>query len=1609
MKKKVTKIILFIVLTPIILVVLLALALYCPPIQNWAVEKATAYASKETGMQISIDNVRLTFPLNLQLNDIRVIDKKDTIADIHSLLVDVQLWPLLDDQVNIDALEFNYMNVNTSKFIKAAHIKGGLNTLRVESHGIDIKKEFVNLDKAIIDGANFDITLADSVPEDTTKSENFWKIKADIAKVSNSRIHLMGKDMDVLANIKDLKAEDGNFDLFKSEYKLSHAELRKSDFAYNDLVSLTNTSAMVDSLYFCAPNISVNLGYLSFTEHPHGLEMKRMAGKIAMDSTQIHVRDFSAETPYSNLQLGLHMDMNAFEEKNPGKLQLAFDGSIGKKDLELFKEYIPAGYLGKLPNEPILIAGALEGNMQSANINNFSISIPNTISLKAYGSVTNPTDINRLRTKLTASLDCKNIDFLTQFVDKKMLEGTGIKLPHGLPLTASVSMSGGMSNMLFEDLRMSIPGKMNIYAKGKVLNLNNMNNFASDLNLQFDVPNIDFLTACISPNMLAGTGIVIPHGIGLKGSVGMKGNDYIIDLTATEGGGWLKIKGSVNPAAEQYDVDAQAHQFAVNHFMPSMGVGRVTANAKAKGKGYDPFAKSTNILTKANIQSLQYSKYNITNVDIDAKIANARAKALVDSNNPYLRGKLDVNALLSSKVLDATIVGDVSKINFYKLGFTKAPFTMGLCSNVEINYDYGDNLMVSGMISDLNLTDSTKTFHPDDIILDINSSPAFTHAQIDCGDLYMLLDAQGSYNSLLNKFTKLGNTLVTSIENKTFNTQQLWATLPDMHLDFKSGPENPFSRFLKFQGTRFEEADIHLNTAPDTGINGNAYVYGVNSDSIMIDTIRLNIESDAEKCLFAGQVRNGKENPQFVFNSLFNGRLKEHGVEANITLKDKKDITGIQIGADATLSNEGINLTLLDDKDIILGYQKFKVYKDNYIFLANNNRISADMKLRSSDGKGIGVYTNDDNEDALQDITLTLNKINLQEILSAVPYAPDVRGILDGDFHYIQDEKSFSVSSSSGIKKLNYEGLDIGNVSSEFVYMPEENGGHHIDGDLFMDDKEICSIVGGYLPADEAHHKPDSIDAVVTLKSMPMHMANGFIPDQLFGLKGKGEGDLTIKGSTEKPRVNGEIFLDSCHLYSLPYGVDLRISDDPVRIIDSKLMFENFEVFANNNNPLSMAGYLDFSDMSKMYLDMRLKASNFDIIDAKENARSEAYGKMFVDFFGTMKGRVDNLTMKGKLDVLPSTNLSYILRDSPITTDNQLEELVKFVDMSDTTTVHKVERPTPNGFKMDMNINVLPGTQVMAYLNTDHSNYVDASGNGSLRMMFNPAENLTLTGRYNLAGGKMKYSLPIIPLKTFEIQENSYVEFTGDISNPHLNITAVEKNKAQVNVGNSGARTVEFECGVIITKTLNDMGLEFTLDAPEDLEMNSSLAAMSKEMRGKLAVTMLTTGMYLADGNTSTFTMNTALNQFLQSEINNITGNALRTLDLSIGMDNSTDNSGNTHTDYSFKFAKRFWNNRLKVSIGGKVSTGGNMDKGSGTSVFDNMELEYRLDASGNKFLNLYYDNNSYDWLDGTTREFGGGFIWRRSVSTFKELFNMKELVNFGKENQPSDTITIKE
>lgn len=1484
--------------SPFILFLLLTLLLYCPPVQRWAVGIATHNASEKTGKEISIEDVRLRFPLDLQLDGVKMMQRndslpqvRDTILNAQRVICNVELRPLFDKQVNIDVLQLDGVTLNTTDFISDCRVKGTVGKLVLRSHGIDLKADTVLLNRALLNDANLDICLSDTAKEDTSKTETPWKVRVLDLDVNRTKflVHMPGDTLNIAGDIGNLKAGGGYFDLLKKEYEVGYANLSKSSIKYDNTyesklkgldynhIALSDLSLSVDSFRYKEPDIHINIKRCAIKEKS-GLEITKLQGKIDIDSTTVHVNNLALATPSSNIAGNLDMDFNTFDTKEPGQMTAMVDASISKNDAMLFVgSSLPKDVKKMWPNQPATIKGQMTGNMKRCVLSDIVFNVPTLASGKVNGVVTNLDNIDRMKAD------------------------------------ANINVSAGNN------------GKVN----GKV---------------------------------------------------------------------------SYNANGMRYSADLNINNLNVNHFMPGYGLGRFTGYVKADGHGTDIYSKSTAITAKAKIKSFRYGKYDLSGTSADLSLRNGYAHANVNAGSKLMNGNITFDGVVKKNKIQATLGADVRNIDFYALRLTKNPFSLGICGHLDIDTDLKDYYKVIGSVSDIRMQDSAHVYTPNDIELDILTRRDTTHAIVCCGDFKLHADTHGGYKSLMGVADKLTKELNHQIEARIIDEQAFRKNLPTGHIMVESGSENPVARFAKTMGYSFARLNADITSSSIDGINGKVEIDTLRTESMQLDDIDLALFSDKETMTYELNIVNGKDNPQYCFSANINGRLMPNGSTFKAVIDDKDGKRGVDVSMKAMMEEDGIRLTIDDDKQI-LGYRKFTVNKSNYVVLQKDMRIRANMQLVADDGTGIQIYTDDENATALQDVTFSIHNLDIADIMEVMPYMPKIGGILDGDFHVlIKDDNTMSISGDIDTKNLVYEGWPMGNISAELTYMPKDDDSHYIDGILLKDNEEVGKIEGTYYFEDG----DDRIDANLVLEKMPMDMINGFVPDQLIGMKGIGIGTLSVQGYVSQPVINGTFDLSQASIISIPYGITLRIDDTPITIQNSRVLFNEFKFYANNDSPITVNGSCDFSNLDHIKANLRYMGKNVLLVDAKETRKSEAYGKGYVNVMGMVSGELDKLSVRGKIEVLSNTNLYYILRDSPITTDNRLKELVTFTDLTQEQE-SVTAKPTPEGIDVRMDISVNEGSHIICWINSNHTNYLDIIGSGDLRFTY-AQEKMAMTGRYTISQGEMKYSLPVIPLKTFTISSDSYIEFTGDIMNPTLSITATETNRASATTSDGKNRPVDFTCGVVLSKTLQDMGLQFIISAPQDNEINNQLDAMSIEERGKLAVTMLTTGMYLAESNTSNITMNSALSSFLQQEINNIAGSALKTLDVQLGLENSAQADGTFSTDYSFKFAKHFWNNRLSISIGGRVSTG-TQASGKTPSFFDNVDVQYRLADNSNQYVGAFYKHDVYDYLEGYVDKYGVNYTWKRKLQRLKEIFPWVEAETLrlptARPNEPTDSIDV--
>lgn len=1151
------------------------------------------------------------------------------------------------------------------------------------------------------------------------------------------------------------------------------------------------------------------------------------------------------------------------------------------------------------------------------------------------------------------------------------------------PLQLRAGIDGTLEHLKLTSLSAGIDGHLRLTATGDVFNVLDSLNRRAEINLNTRFTDTRFLQP------LTG-GTLIPGNTLLEGLLGMNGEELFADCILTPPTGSVAAKASYHAGQESYTADLTIDSLNLHEFMPSDSLFTLTASLQANGKGTDLFSPQTALHAEAGLSHLQYGSRIFSGLKVKANLAKSQADVVVDILDNAVKLSAELGSSIQQKKIEGELDVRVDNLDLQALQLLDTPLKTQQNLKLRFTTDLEKAHGMRASMTDIHLIGQKQTYKAKDIHVGFTTARDSLRCYANAGDLTFLLGAKGNIDYLTGSIDKLAAAFNQQWEAKNIDQAALRELLPGAQFRIFAKNDNPLANMLALQQIRFSRLYVNLTTSPVEGLNGEAYLYGLRTDSLELDTIYFNSEQTPEKLIFASGVKANKKPFQEAFDVSLHGDLGSDDAHLFIEYLNERKERGAYIGFVAALHQNGISLRISPDEPTLV-YRPFRVNPDNYIYLSDKGRIHANLRLYDDHYTGLQFYSLPDST-VQQDLTLELNRINIAEFRRIVPYMPDIAGFINAEAHYIQQDKIAQVSLEANVESLAYNKNALGDWAFSGVYLPKETGEHSIDGFLMHNESQIADLNGSYFSSTNPKQS-SSISANLRLDEFPLDIANAFVPDKMALLSGRLSGMMGVNGFTDQFKLDGSINLDSVGIEIPQFALKLDFDNRPVNITNSLLRFDEFSIFSRQTrSPFTINGTVDLNNLSNPALDLRMEAQNFELFNSKKNRESLVYGKLYVDFRSMLRGNMENLLMRGNMSILGNSDFAYILKDSPMTVEDKLGETVTFVNFNDTTASKNAHAQQLNLGSMDMlmTIHIDEAVQAKVDLNTNGSNYMLLEGGGDLSFQYTPEGSMLLNGRYSLLNGEMKYELPVIPLKTFYIQNGSYIEWTGNMMNPNLNIQASERMRAAVSDGENNTRNANFDVGVSITNRLENLGFSFTLEAPDDGALQNELAAMSAEEKNKLAVTMLVTGMYMGGSSAGKFDANSALNSFLQSEINNIAGSALKSIDLSVGMEsNENSETGASGTNYNFQFAKRFWNNRFQVVIGGKISTGNNVDQSE--SFIDNISLEYRLDNSGTRYVKLFHDKNYESVLEGEVIETGIGVVLRKKVSRLGELFIFKK------------------
>ncbi len=1564
------------VLAVVLLVLGLLVGLYSPALQDSLKDAALQYVNSRPGtMKIEVDRLRLRFPLRLQLSGLTALDREsgDTIIKAEAFYGKIDVLPLLKGDIDVSA----------ARLINALYVQGGPDStlyLRARIGKLDLEPVSVSLGEPMTINLE-NVTLAesrvsiairpDTLPADTASTPTQMVFKA-------GRLHFVDftYDMSIAGSIDSLAVNFGDAVLADATIDLGGQTVDVTSLKGAGLSAAFVTAAATESAQPTGEeedtgtsepwtvnvgDIDFNGGSALYTSAGYQPEPGLDFGYISVDSLRLHITDFY------NRAANIRLPISALHATERCGLTLDALGEVAIDSVGL-------------------------------SVNHFILTTPAGTAIKAEALM----GMGDTATDATLPLEADVHGFVAPSDLATMFPAAALiasGLPDGAPVELEVLAKGTTGTLPIERLGVKINRCIELQADGTVYWPMNSEKLAADIDISGRVYNVTPLKNKLFDKALSKMLNIPPMTI--DGHVGMRGNYTDGRLRVLTGKGELAGKGSWMSTTEGYSADLSLRDFPVDAFLPTYGVGRVSATAKINGRGVNP--QSTRMVADADIsvQSAQYGGYDYRDIALQAKLAEGHANVRLDSGDAAASFVLTAEGNIVPEPMEWSGTLEASNIDLMALKMSDAEMTLATRMDFTACLASADTTMeLHVKVPAFSMRDSVGTLSTDDMAIDFVTDARYTHARFINEDLTLSLDSDMPLDTVLARVTAAQDTLAAHIVSRHLNIESLQRALPDFVLDFKAGSRNLASRYLQRSEMAFDRAMFRASN--DSLINLAAGVDGLSiGKSTNIDTLRLSARQDSSRMLINMYMNNQPGTFDDFAHVKVDGYLDSDKLKLMLNQKNIDDKTGFDLGVLVTYADSTLRANFIPT-DPTIGYKPWTLNADNYVsYNFPHKHLDANLHLQNA-ASVLELYTDHGSEhghdpeedgheyeDRQEDVVLRIKDLQLSDWLAVNPFAPPVKGVVSADMRVNWSADALNGKGTVGVDSLYYGKDRVGDFLADITLSTNATGTVRAHAGLTVNGVRTVDIEGNL--NDSTAVNPFNLD--FSMIHFPLETVNPFLGGSA-KLRGVLNGKMDITGDLKAPVFNGTLDFDSTAITVTMLGATYNFSEAYIDVVDSKVSLHDFAIVGVNKNPLLVNGTVDITNMDNAGIDLTFKARDMGLVDSKKAPKgADVYGKAFIDLDATVKGNMRYVDVDAALSLLAGTNVYYNVPDATNTIQSmQNDKMVRFVRFADSTSMADLEEVPPTmTMALDAVLNIESGTTITVNLSADGSDRLQIEPEGTLNYTQPPLSDGRLTGRLNINGGLVRYSLPVLGEKSFDFQSGSYLNFTGQLMNPALNLQAIDKVRANVTQEGQNSRLINFDVGLSVTGTLNTMNVAFDLSTTDDLTIANELQSMTAEQRASQAMNLLLYGTYTGAGVKADANMSgNALYGFLESQLNSWAANAIKGVDLSFGIDQydrTQDGNTSTATQYSYRVSKSLFNNRFKIIVGGNYSTDANTDENFAQNLINDISFEYLLNRQGTMYVRLFRHTGYESILEGEVTQTGVGFVYRRKIRKLIDMF----------------------
>lgn len=1553
----------------IVLVLVLWMLIQIPYVQNRLVDYTTKTISRNLNIPISIGSVNFSLFNKFAINDLLVKDRSnDTLLHAGQIRLNISNWFFLKKDIVVSYAGLENVYINTYR-------------------------------------------------KDSTWNYQFILDAFSSGKTSN------GKPTDLKLNITALDLKKIRYKV-KDQWRGEDQDLRISKLSLSaDLIDLQHKKIQLNNLVINQPYFGLH----QYTgKRPRSLipkTEKRINGKLYWNPGQWNISARSISLQSGNFKSDLETSRKTYDYFDGAHMHFSAINA-GIKNLELNNDSLSGQLSLKIKERSGFEVRSLLANVKMDP------------TIMAFTNLSIETPYSKIGNAFSMGYDYFTDD-MADFVNKVRMEGNIANSILNLKDIAFFAPA-----LKDENISLGLNGKVqgavkDLVAKEMMIEYGNLTTLSGELQIEglpdvaktsYRLTNATAISAAkdlytLLPSLKKSLGIdLVPMGaISFKGDVIAQGENMEIK-------GLLNTAlGSVNTITNLKQIGTNALNYSSTGTINGLEAGKLL-NIKQLGNIAGKYSVSGNakagIKFNANLSNLAFNQYNYTDINARGSYLNDILETALDIDDKNLVAALSTSINLGGKMPRTVVDAQIHLSNLKALNLTSMPLTFSGKTQMDLIGNNPDNINGIARFTNLSVFRGNQAF--------VFDSLTFRAEQVE------------DYRSL----TLLGKDIDAKMQGH-FEFAELPATFNQYFSSYyplyfkKSAPlkkdqDLVFSFELKNAASLLQILDIGVSGLNYSNIEGDidtknkhfnltANIPKLVYKNLSIYDFEMNAAGGSDSLVIASKTSSVVFNDSLFFpNNEIRIRSSKNVSVVDINTFSESSQYGAKLSASVNNLKDGI-LVHFNPSSLVFNEKTWNIEKDSEVLISKAKFDASNFRLTNGE-QSIGLITLPPAADREQTIILTLEKVNLGDLLPFVLKEPRIQGITSGDLTIEDPFNNLKLYLNAQTDKTRFENDSIGLTSINAFWDSKEK-----QASYFLESKNLnyqFGVKGKLDLKDSSQQKIETDIDVVNVKLSLLQPYLGIVFSQMDGL---GNGKLRISGNLKEPDFTGAVKVSNAKVTVAYTQCSYTLADPVIEFSPGKINLGTIQLKDANGNLASLKGSLDHHFFRDFSYNISATSKKLLVLNTGRTDNNLFYGKAIAKFNFNITGPENQI----KMYVSGAPVDSSIIDILTSTSSKQAADVDYIVWRSYGDEMKMKASESISNLIIDLDLTASPLLKMNVVLDELTGDVISGQGNGNLNIHTGTKENLSMIGRFNIESGSYNFNFQDVFKKPFKLLGGgrSYISWTGDPLNAEINIDALylaEKVRMSTLFTDPSSSTVsgvsadvlreisDVEVRCNLSGTLSSPNPTFQIAIPQNstVRNNATIDSKLKNInRDPLEVSKQSTYLIVfksfapqaavVSSNLNSELLNTTIsgviNGILASSVQNFFSKVLgSTVDVNFnysrtmtGITGSTGNTGSGQNNFrenvSLQFIKSMLDDKLIITFGSDfnfAAAGGNTFTNSAQSFLflPDVNVEYKITPDG-KFRTSFFYRSSFDMLStsGKRDRTGGNVSFRTEFDRFFE------------------------